>query len=140
MAATPAERKLLTWWKLDDQSNNNPKLQALLRSALSNDLDGVAAYAMWNAAGAATLARYSDGVVTEADLISIFLNRTKVRKWAKRLVDADLWHLPGHDCIRCPPSSPAPGCSTTGSTQANTGLASTTRPRPGSAGRPPARC
>jgi 5-methylcytosine-specific restriction endonuclease McrA len=87
-----------------DELPSNAKVQSCLRTPLTGGgLIGPAAIGAWVAAGALSQAKGSDGVVTEADLMSMFLHRPTVRRLAAFLVEAGLWHREGHHCLRCPP-------------------------------------
>lgn len=94
----------MPYFVLKDELQGNAKVQSLLRSPLTGGgAAGPAAFGLWAAAGTVSQAKGSDGVVTEADLMSLILDRRSVRTWAKKLVEAGLWHQEGHGCVRCPP-------------------------------------
>lgn len=94
----------MPFFMVDDDAPTNRKVKALTEPVLlAGDLTGVAALGLWSLAGATTQKRGADGVVTIADLVGILFDRTAATTLADRLVDAGLWHAPGHTCARCDP-------------------------------------
>jgi hypothetical protein len=79
----------------DDQFPSHPKVVDVKlrdRTALTLHL----LCGTWSSAGSAP------GFVTEAAAVEQAGSRARAKKWAAALVDAGLWHAPGHDCGRCP--------------------------------------
>lgn len=79
----------------DDQFPHHPKVVKVKvrdRAALTLHL----LCGTWSAATA------TPGIVTEDATIEQAGSKPRAKKWASVLVDADLWHAPGHDCPRCP--------------------------------------
>lgn len=91
---------------IDDQFQVNSKSQKLAQMALEGDPMGVGAIGLWTLAGSRCQAALTDGVTSIKDLVSLILNHAMALKLADLLVDAGLWHKPGHDCERCPEVAP----------------------------------
>lgn len=90
------------FFQVDDQFQVNAKAMALANRALTGDLDGLAAIGLWTLAGSLCQAQLTDGVVSLADIVRTTLNPVEGPRLAGILVEAGLWHAPGHSCPRCP--------------------------------------
>lgn len=84
----------MTWVRYDDAFHRNGKTAEV-------KADDVAALALHVLCATWTAATPTPGLVSEAAAIAQ-VGKTKARKWARILVDAGLWHEPGHDCEKCP--------------------------------------
>jgi 5-methylcytosine-specific restriction endonuclease McrA len=62
---------------------------------------GLAAVGLWVMAGSQSQGKYTDGLVSTADLQRITLDKRQALRLAKLLVDAGLWHAADHDCTKC---------------------------------------
>jgi hypothetical protein len=85
----------MPWVRYDDRFPNHRKVvevKARDRTALTlHVLCGT-----WSASSD------TPGCVSEAAAIEQAGGKARAKRWAKILVDAELWHAPGHDCPRCP--------------------------------------
>lgn len=93
----------MPFFQIDDQFPVNRKTRQLVAPVLAGDLRGAAAVALWTLAGASSQASLTDGLLTVVDLVAVMPNPTVVEELACLLVDAELWHGPGHGCEACDP-------------------------------------
>lgn len=85
----------MPWVRYDDQFSHHPKVSEVKlhdRTALTLHL----LCGTWSASTS------TPGLVSEAATVEQAGSKQRAKKWAKVLVDAKLWHAPGHDCDRCP--------------------------------------
>lgn len=78
----------MVWFKVDDNANDHPKFRAA----------GLEAIGLWTVAGSWSSRQLTDGRIPDW-YITTWPNGKKL---AARLVDARLWHRPGHGCEQCP--------------------------------------
>ncbi|MFD6093664.1 HNH endonuclease [Oerskovia sp. NPDC060338] len=93
----------MPYFMSDDQLPVSRKVKKLTAPVLAGDHSGLAALGMWNLAGASSQATGTDGLVSIVDLIGTIYVKATAEQLAHLLVDAGLWHAPGHDCPRCDP-------------------------------------
>lgn len=85
----------MPWVRYDDQFPKHRKVlevKAVDRTALTLHL----LCETWSASTS------TPGLVSDAAAIEEAGGKARAKRWAKVLVEADLWHAPGHDCPRCP--------------------------------------
>jgi hypothetical protein len=83
----------MPFFNVDDQLHGHPKARAA----------GLAAIGLWTLAGSHCRAYKSDGNVPAW----FVAGQPQGARLAARLVAANMWHAPGHDCDECPePAEP----------------------------------
>lgn len=93
----------MPFFQVDDHLHANRKTRALAGRMLAGDPSGFAALGVWSMAGSMSQDVGTDGVVSLQMLISIGYDAAAMTQLAHQLVDAGLWHAPGHECARCEP-------------------------------------
>lgn len=78
----------------DDQFPHHPKVAEVK----VRDRAALALHVLCGTRSAST----TPGLVSEAVTVEEAGSKAKAKRWAQVLVDARLWHAPGHDCDRCP--------------------------------------
>lgn len=93
----------MPFFQVDDHLHANRKARALTGLMLNGDDRGLAALGVWTLAGSTSQDVGTDGLVSLQSLMSLLYDRAAALELAHLLVDAGLWHAPGHDCDRCDP-------------------------------------
>ncbi|MCR6706568.1 MAG: HNH endonuclease [Cellulomonas sp.] len=93
----------MPFFQVDDRLHANRKARALTGRMLAGDDSGLAALGVWTLAGSQSQDVGTDGLVSLQSLMSLVFDRSAALELARLLVDAGLWHAPGHDCDRCDP-------------------------------------
>jgi 5-methylcytosine-specific restriction endonuclease McrA len=88
----------VSFFQLDDKLAGNPKVRRLIEGSVTGDHRGMAALALWSLAGTTSQDSGLDGLLSWVDLARITVNPDMNAELAGLLVDAGLWHGPGHTC------------------------------------------
>jgi len=85
----------MPWVRYDDGFPRHPKVAQVKM----HDRSALALHLLCSTRSATTP---TPGFVSEPVAVEEAGSRARAQKWARILVDADLWHMAGHSCARCP--------------------------------------